>query len=460
MNKVKTIFSFPKNIHQKLTNSSKRSKEAVRNIALSLTAKGVSILSSLLVVPLTIHYVNSTRYGIWLTLSSVISWIAFFDLGLTNGFRNKFAEARTNGDTLLARKYLSTTYFVMGAIVVFLYAALFIANLFVNWSSILHVDQSYAIELRDVFAILSAFFCLNMVFSTFSMMLTADQKIGFSSLIQGLGQLLSLVAIYILTRVSKGSLLHLATYYAGVPCLVMLAASVVGFTATRYRALRPGRKFVDLSLVRQIFSLGLQFFVIYICLLLIFQIMNVVITRELGPVAATQYNIAYKYFHVLYMVMLIIISPFWSAFTDAYTQQDFKWMRSIMRKLEKGWLLCVGAALLMLLISPFFYKIWIGDESVDMSLALSASVMIFILSQILGATYMQMINGVGYVRIQLITYIAFALISLPLMIGSCRLFGVVGIVVIPSIVYLCQALLGRIQLSKIISRTASGIWCK
>lgn len=459
MNRIESIFLFPKNIYQRLTNSSHRSKEAARNIAISLTAKGISILSNLLVVPLTINYVNSSRYGIWLTLSSVISWIAFFDLGLGNGFRNKFAEARAKGDTLLARKYLSTTYFVMGAIVILLYACAFIANQMVNWSSVLHVEQAYSEELRDVFSILSCFFCLNMVFNVFSVMLTADQKVGFSSLILGIGQFFSLVAIYVLTRVSEGSLLHLATYYAGVPCLVMLIASVIGFTTTRYRHLRPSRRLVDLSLVRNILNLGIQFFVIYICLLLIFQIMNIVITRELGPVAATQYNIAHKYFNILYMVMLIIISPFWSAFTDAYTRNDYAWMRSIMRKLEYSWLLCVGGGLLMLLLSSFFYKLWIG-ESVDMKFALSASVMVFILSQILGAIYMQMINGIGFVRIQLLTYVTFALISLPLMVYSCRLFGVVGIVVMPSIVYLFQALLGRIQLRKIINRTATGLWCK
>ena len=78
----------------KLLPSSGRSKDAVNNIALSLVGKAISVLSSLLIVPLTINYVNPTRYGIWLTLSSIIAWVSFFDLGMGNGFRNKFAEAK------------------------------------------------------------------------------------------------------------------------------------------------------------------------------------------------------------------------------------------------------------------------------------------------------------------------------------------------------------------------------
>lgn len=456
----RTYFSLSiRKIYSIFSKSSSRSKEAVRNIFISLTAKGISILSNLLVVPLTINYVNPTRYGIWITLSSVIGWIAYFDLGLGNGFRNKFAEAKAQGNMLLARKYLSTTYFSIGAIVAFLYVILFVANRFLDWPSILHVDPVYLEELRLVFSILSAFFCFNMVVSIFSTMLTADQKIGYSSLILGIGQLLSLVAVFILTRTTKGTLTNLATYYAGVPCLVMLGASLIGYSLPQYRDMKPGLKYVDTRLVKNILNLGLQFFVIYMCLLVIFQVMNVIITRELGPEAATEYNIAYKYFGILHMVMMIVISPFWSAFTDAFTKKDYSWMKSIIRKLEYCWLACLGSGLLMLLISSLFYDIWIGD-SVKVKFSLSCAVLLYSLAQILGAIYMQMINGIGTVRIQMTAYVVFALISIPLMVLSCRMFGIVGIVVVPSVVYLVQALLGKIQLHKLMNNTATGIWIK
>ena len=60
--------------------SSARSKKALVNIAVSFAAKLISIVCTLLVVPLTIQYVNPTEYGIWMTVSSVIAWIGYFDL--------------------------------------------------------------------------------------------------------------------------------------------------------------------------------------------------------------------------------------------------------------------------------------------------------------------------------------------------------------------------------------------
>lgn len=436
-----------------------RSAQATKHILISLVAKGISIVCSLLVVPMTIGYLNPTRYGIWLTVSSIIGWIAFFDLGLGNGFRNKFAEAKANGDRQLAREYVSTTYFSLAVIVSFLLLVILVVNRFMDWPAVLHVEAALKAELRQVFAILSVFFCVNLVANTFAILLTADQQPGYASLINCLGQVLSVVAILILTRTTEGSLLNLSLYFAGIPCLVMLLVSWVSFRRTTYRQYAPSLRLVRLPLVKTILGKGVQFFITYLCLILIFQVSNVVLSREIGPVSVTQYNIANKYFNVLYMVMTIIITPFWSAFTDAYTRNDYVWMRGTITKLERIWLVSVLAAVLMLLISSLFYKVWIKD-SVSVPFALSLSMAVFVLTRSLGDVYMYVINGIGTIRVQLITYVVFAIIAWPCLVWSCRFFGVYGVVLFPSLVYIVQAILGKIQISKLMSGQAAGIWLK
>ena len=421
-------------------------------------ARAMSIVCNLLIVPLTVSYVNPTRYGVWVTLSSVIGWIAFFDIGLGNGFRNRFAEARAKGNDLLARQYLSTTYFAIGTIVMLVFGVICVLNQYVDWSAFLHIDSSYRDELKSVFAILSAFFCLNMVAGIFGIMLTADQKPGVSALINGLGQLMSLIAIFLLTRLTEGSLQNLATYYAGVPVIVMSAASVAAYS-TYYKDFAPQWSSVRASLVKDVLTVGIQFFVIYICLILVFQMIMLVITRELGPEAATQYYIAKKYFNILYMVAAIIVTPFWSAFTDAYAKKDFAWMRSTVHRLEQLWLLCLAAGLLMLAASGWFYRVWIGS-SVTVPFALSVSTLLFVESQTIGIIYMHMVNGIGTVRLQLVTYVLIALVSWLGMVCGGRLFGVCGVLVLPTMAYVVQAVLARIQLGKLLAGRAKGIWSR
>ena len=95
---------------------SERSLVIKKNIVESFGFKVASIIISLLIVPLTIDFVNPEQYGIWLTLSSIVQWISYFDLGLGHGLRNKFAEAKANGNHSLASRYISTSYAVFAIV--------------------------------------------------------------------------------------------------------------------------------------------------------------------------------------------------------------------------------------------------------------------------------------------------------------------------------------------------------
>jgi len=446
-------FNIDKDIH------SSRSKDAVKNIILSFGAKGVSVVISLLLVPMTINYVNPTQYGIWMTLSQIIGWVVFFDLGLGNGFRNRYAQAKANGDMKLAREYLSTTYFSITCLVLLMFIIMILANSFIDWSKVLRLDSVYRNELKRVFGIVSAFFCLNMIANVFSMLLSADQKPGYASVIVGIGQIVSLIVIIILTRYTDGSLINLAIFYSGIPCIVMLAASIFAFRHTRLKEVCPRIIYIRTDLIKDILGLGIKFFIICVSMIAIFQVTNMIIAREVGPESVTQYNIVYKYFNVLYTLMILIITPFWSAFTDAYVKKDREWMGRTLKTLEKVWMVAVIAGILMLLISPLFYKIWIGDK-VIIPFYLSVGLMIFVLIQSLANIYMYIINGIGTIRIQLMTYLIFAVFAWPVLTFCCREFGVIGIVIIPSLTYFAQAIISKAQIGKILTDRANGWWGK
>ncbi len=446
-------------VNRLLGDGSQRSKTAVKNILISFVAKGISILSTLLVVPLTIAYVNPTQYGIWLTLSSVIAWVYFFDFGLGNGFRNRFAEAKAAGNELLARQYVSTTYFAIGAIVSVLFVVLLIVNRFVDWSALLGVDAIYAEELTQVFQIVSVFFCLQLVVNVFSILLTANQQPGIAALINGAGNLGALVVIWLLTIYTEGSLTNLALYYSGVPCLVILAVSIGMFRCSRYRTYAPRFKDVNIRLIPNLISLGMQFFVIYLCMLVLFQMINLVLSREFGAEAVTQYNVAHKYFNVINFVAIIVITPFWSAFTDAYSRKDYSWMRAVLRKLEFCAILATLVGAFMLLLAPWVYQIWIGD-AISIPFSLSLIALLYVLAQSIGAMYMYLINGIGTIRIQLIAYVAMACVAWPLMKALGHFWGIFGVLIVPTMAYIVQAFLGRVQLYKVLNNRAVGLWKK
>ena len=139
-----------------------RTVRARKNILGSFALKGISILTSLLLVPLTIDYLNPTKYGIWLTLSSVIGWFIFFDIGLGNGLRNKFAAAKAEGKHQLAKVFVSTTYAIISIIAVAMLVVFFIVNRFLDWGIILNTSNDIH-EIEQLVFIVFTVFCLSLI---------------------------------------------------------------------------------------------------------------------------------------------------------------------------------------------------------------------------------------------------------------------------------------------------------
>lgn len=439
-----------------LKKGTQRTSDAKKNIFLSLGNKGLNIIISLIIVPITINYINPTQYGVWLTISSIVGWISFFDFGLAHGFRNKFAEARANSDNDLAKKYVSTTYAILTIIFAVFFLIALAVNSFVSWSDILHLKQNIDKELTLVFSILISFFCFQMVLNIVTTLLLADHKTAFSSFVTTIGQFFALIAIYLLTKFTTGSLILLAIIMSGVPCFVFFVVTLMVFTK-KYKEVAPSIKYIEFRLTNELLGLGSKFFVIQLSMLIIFQFINIILSRNIGPEAVTEYNIAYKYFSVLYMFCLIVFNPFWSAFTDAYTKKDFPWMNNVYKKLSNYWYLTLIAFIIMLGLSSSVYKYWIGT-SVHITFSLSLVMGIYILALSRANLYMYLINGTGKVFLQMIVYLSFAIISVPLMVVFSRNWGVIGIVIVPIFVFIFQSIIGHVQMKKLLNNSAKGIW--
>ncbi len=429
-----------------------------KNILLSLFNKIGSVILSFLTISLTIHYINPSRYGIWVTLSSIIIWMTFFDIGLAHGFRNRFAEAKAKGMNNLAQSYVSTTYAILCILFSILFIISSLINSQINWSDILNTDNALDEELRHVFFILISFFCLQMVLNVVSTLSMANQQPAFALTIITFGQLLSLIAIYILTKTTSANLSYLAFVSSGFPCFVLLIASLWVYQ-TKYKEYAPSWKTVNFKLTKRILSLGNKFFIIQLSTLFMFQFTNIILSRIRGPESVTEYNIAYKYFNVLFITTTLILIPFWSAFTDAYTKKDFTWMKNAYNRLSHLWYISIPVCILMVIISPWIYKIWL-QEAVSIAYPLSASMAIYTLIMSRANLYAYLIYGIGKIRLLMYINIFFALILIPLMLFFCRRYGSVGIVIVSTIPYATLLVIGHIQLQKIIRQRAMGLWNK
>lgn len=441
-----------------LTGGTDRSKAIKKNIIGGLLIKGISILISILIVPLTLGYVNSEMYGIWLTLSSIMMWMYFFDGGFTLGLRNKLTEALANNDYAKGKSLVTTTYVVM--ILIFVPFCMLLESLlpFVDLSALLNVDAKYELVMRQTMSLLILFCCMNMIVNVFSSVLAAYQKVALSSLFSVIGQAISLVIIYCMTLYCTSSLPNLALAISLWPTVITLIASIFFFRG-KFKSVAPKLKMFRREYVKDLFSLGGKFFFIQLQVVIMYQCTNILISNVSGPEIVTEYNIAYKYLGVAMMVFSIIVSPLWPAMTDAFTKNDFIWMNGVYKKMTKVYGLLFLGLVFMLLTSPIVYKLWIGDKA-HVAFLMSLMVAIYMLVYSWGTLHVQLINGIGTIKLQTYITLIGLLFHIPFSLLLGKYMGVYGVLTSMISINMLYVVVFTMQVRRIINRTAKGIWIK
>ena len=428
-----------------LNNGNKRTVLIKKNILATLFIKGISVFIGLLYVPITLNYLNPTRYGIWMTLSSIVAWMGIFDIGLGNGLRNKLAEAIAIDNKEKAKKYVSTAYAMLTIIVISVLLLFFIVNYWINWSQILNTEESYAQELKKLASIIIILFALQFVLNLILTVLAADQRPAMGSVLNVIVSAIGLLIIWILTLTNNSSLIAFSLAAMGTPVVIYFAASFFFYNKT-YLYLKPAWNSIDLSHAKDLTGLGLQFFVIQIAVLVVFQTSNILIAQFFSPAEVTPYNIVFKYYSVLTLICGVILTPLWSAYTQALAQNDITWIKRTLAKLNKFMLIAVALVIIMAFCSAKIISIWTAGQII----VTPSMVWYFALYTLLGIwnnIYGSFLNGVSKIRIQVYTSIAAACLHIPIAFLLIKYFkmGSEGIVLSMAISLSFFAIAGPIQ---------------
>ena len=437
-----------------------RTSKMKRSSISMLVVKGLSILVSLAYVPMMIKNVDRADYGVLLTLTSLVHWVAMLDIGLGNGLRNTLTKNLAFHEYDKAKENVSSCYAAL-AIYVSVIVVIFICIApFLSWKKILNAPNNSETELLSLTIVVFVSFCLQFVVNLLTSILYACQKPAYTSYIMLTSQVVNFILVYVMIHVfGMTSILEIGYVTCLVPPVVIIAFSIVLFRS-QLRHISPSIKSVRLNSVNGILKLGVKFFILQIITIVLYQSNNIIITQAIGPESVVTYNIAYKYMGMITMVFVIIISPVWSAATDAYVTSDFDWMKRTLQYLRKVFLgvFCVG--LIMFVLSKQIYTLWLGKDTVEIPFMITGLMFITCIFDILYRIYGTFINGMGKLHLQIIITSLLAIIYIPMAVVLGRQLGLAGVLLSNAIVFLTNYLWAKIQCTKLINQTAVGVWNK
>lgn len=433
-----------------------RSVKVKNNIFYSVAIQAVSIAVSFLLVPLTIGYVSAELYGVWLTLSSILTWLNVLDLGFSQGMKNKLTEAIAFEDWKRGKRLVSTTYLLMAFIFVPLCILFQFIIPLVDWCNLLNISSIYKVDIVKTMHALVFICCFQMIIKVVVSVIAAFQKVALSNSFGVIGNIISLIIIVVITRLCPPSLLYLCFSLATMPVLVMLVASFILFNGSLKRV-SPSPKSFDRSLLKELFNLGYKFFIINIQAIVIYQTTNVLISNVSSPQWVSSYNIAYKLLSMAMILFTIATQPLWPAFADAYVKGDVSWMKTMKYKMTKFYIFSVVCCLLIALFSPYIYRIWIGDNSLvskTMTWLVCLYVVIYCWTNFNGV----LLVGMSKLKLNTIVVSIGMVIHIPLSYLLSDFLGAYGVITSMILINFIYSIVYKVQVEKILSGTAKGIW--
>ncbi len=430
--------------------SRERTRNYFQQIKGSVVYKALAMLASFLAIPMMIQYLGEEQFGVWSTLLTVMSWIVFFDLGVGNGLRNKVAEALAKNDKIEAAQYISSGYSLIGLIALVLCALLTYASFFVPWQAVFNTQAITEATLRLTVQVAVFFVVLNFWIGLICAILGAVQKTSITALGQLISNFVALLFVFLLTKISSASIIHLAWAYGASLIIANLGLSLWFFYVQP--ELRPNLS-LDKRHVNPLLGLGVQFFAIQIAVLIIFTTNKILITQLIGPAYVTQYDVIFKLFGMITFAHALISTPLWSAYTDAYHRNDMLWVKRMIRKQSMIFICVVVATFTMALLAKPIISIWIGREmTVSQPLVISIGLLVIISTW--NNIFATFVNGIGQIKLQLYTAMIAMFINIPLAIFFVKWFdlGSVGIVLATVVSLLLAAVALPIQVNYIIQK--------
>ena len=454
------MFSIKTQIRKKFIGTDSRSKKMYKNTVAMIGIRGVSMILTLISAPIMLHHVDRADYGVLLTLTSIVGWVGYMDVGLGNGLRNKLPEFFAKGDFHSAKKIVSSCYVTLAIYVALIIVIFLMVSPFVDWLGVLNSPTSDAGEIRGLTNVVFIAFCIQFLFGLINSILFAYQMPAFQSLFTFVGQFIALIALVIQVYVfDVTSVLQIGAVNSMIPPLVLFLGSI-GLFRTKLKEIAPSFKLFEFKSVGSILSLGLKFFVLQMITIVLFQANSIIIARVVSPEAVVEYNLAFKYVSLLTMIFTIVITPVWSATTDAYVRKDFAWINKTISLSRKVCIASIFIGVLMVLASKFVYGIWLGKGTIDINYSTTSLILLYISFEMLYKVYGTIINGTGKVFAQIILTGVIAIIYIPLAILLGKLFGLSGVLIANAIVFALNYLWSKVQCNKLISQTATGIWNK
>jgi len=434
-----------------------RSRERHRRALLTgisaLFAKVIAVSTSLVTIPMVLHYLGTEQFGLWMTISSVIAILGFADFGIGNGVLNAVADANGQDNLEEIRRSISSAFALLSLIAIALLTTFAMLYRLVDWGHFFNLSSQLARrEAGPATAVFFVCFALNVPADMVQRLQLGLQEGYISKLWQLVGSIAGLAGVVLAIHFRLG-LPWLLGALAGAPLLITIANNIAFFGWMR-TDLRPNLKLVSGTVARRIARLGLLFFVLQVVVAVAFSSDNLIVAKLLGPDAVTRYSITAKMFSLISLGLSMFLGPLWPAYGEAVSRGDLAWVkRTLIWSIAIATLIATAGATVLVSCGPVLLRFWV-HQRISPPFLLLLGLGLWSVMDAAAQSVAMFLNGVNVIFSQAVVASVFAAGCLVLKLFFVRRFGLIGV---PWATLISYGLLSALPFAILVPRVFSSL---
>ncbi|MGD1085714.1 MAG: lipopolysaccharide biosynthesis protein [Verrucomicrobiota bacterium] len=407
--------------------ASERHRRILLTAAAAAAAKGMNALTQLASVPLTWPYLGKERFGLWMTLSTFITMLSFADLGIGSGVLNRISEANGRGDRELARRCVSSAFFMLTGIALVLFCVFMGAHEQIDWPRLLKLKSAQsAAEAGPAVMVLAWCFALNLPLGIISRVQLGYQEGFINSTWTAVGNGVGLAGV-LTAAYFRAGVPWLVAAMAGAP-VVALLLNGIGLFFVRRPWLMPRWRDASFSMVGELLRVGLMFFILQVTAQLSYSADNLIVLGIFDQQAVADYAVVAMIFSLAPKILEMLFMPLWPAYGEAAARGDIAWIKVTLARSLKGGLLLTGCfAVVLVIFGRQILSLWTRHPAHPaFSLLLGFGCWSLLVAW--GYAVGTFLSGKGVIKFQAVCAVVLTGVALPAKIVLGAHFGLPGVI--------------------------------
>jgi O-antigen/teichoic acid export membrane protein len=398
-------------------------------ISTSFISRLVTTAVSFVVLPITVRYLGNEGYGLMTTITAVVGWLQFTNMGIGLGLQNALTEETAKANARAQKELVSTAVFSLLGIGLVLVIAGLIAFPLVPWQRVFPPTTSrFTAEIPWTVLVVFLGFISTVVLGFVGPIYAARQELHIGNIQMLVTSVLTLVGTFIAVHNHWG-LLGIVICTIGVTAVMQWSFAIWTLYGRGISEVRPQLPKITRAAGARIYKTGISFLILQICNIAFFQIDAFLIARFLTIDQVTPYSVAQKVFIQASGLFAIVSGSLWAAYGNAKGQGDFAWIRRTHRKLVRAFLVFYGSiSIFMVIAGGWLLTWWVGAAATPRTLLIAAVAMHFCVRDWTGI-HSTLLNGLNIVRPQVWNVILAALLTLGFDLILVQRVGPVGLAI-------------------------------